>query len=220
MKRKIAMKRIILSVCLLCTIACAFAFAACGGSGSGGGVETYVFEAEYTDLTGVQGGGHSNEASGVGMIYGNGTEEEIEAGWSSGYFVAFTHREGVKLTFEFNSSEAVSGATIVLRVGSEMGNLTFTPSSFEVKLNGEAIEYGNMTVENSSVLENMKFYDKTVTANASLLKGKNELTLTVLANSLSGGVTAGPIIDCVKISTKAKLDWNPLTDNPSKRGDI
>lgn len=214
------MKKIILTVCLLCMIMCACAFAACGGNGSGGGVETYVFEAEYTDLTDVQGGGHSNEASGVGMIYGNGTEEDLAREWSSGYFVAFTHKEGVKITFEFESSEAVNGAVIVLRVGSEMGKLTFNSSSFEVKLNGTAIDYGNMTVENSPVLDDMKFYDKTLTANASLLKGKNELTLTVLANELSGGTTAGPIIDCVKVSTKAKLSWTPLTDNPSKRGEI
>lgn len=192
-----------------------------GGNPSGGGkITTYTMEAEYTNLDGVYGGGHSSEASGVNMIYGDGSQAQKDMGWSNGYFVAFTHKEGVQLKFVFDSPEAVSNAVIVLRLGSEMGNLTFTPSAFEVSLNGTDIDYGSISLENSPVLSEMKFYDKTVTSSASLVKGENTLTLTVLANDLAGGTTAGPIIDCVKITTSAQLTWTDLTDNPGNRGAI
>ncbi|MDD2575791.1 MAG: hypothetical protein PHD47_04930 [Acholeplasmataceae bacterium] len=200
---------------------------ACGPSTNGnddpdkGEIQTYIMEAEYVDLSDVKGGGHSNEASGVDVIYGDGTEAEKEAGWSNGYFVAFTHKEGVQLTFVFNASEAATGATIVLRLGSEMGELTFSPSSFSVNLNGEEIDYGNVTIaSNSPSLGEMVFYDKTITTTATLVEGENILTLTVLANELAGGTTAGPIIDCVKITTNVELEWTELIDNPDRRGEI
>lgn len=217
------MKKLISTILLILVLTVSVAVAAaCGGTEDGekSGFKTYTMEAEYTDLTGVYGGGHSAEATGVDMIYGDGTDAQKEMGWSSGYFVAFTHKEGVKLTFRFESSAAVSNATIELRVGSEMGELTFTPQSFEISLNGETIDYGNMTVANSPVLGEMKFYDKTISNSAALKKGENILTLTVLANELAGGTTAGPIIDCVKITTSATLKWNDKTDNPANRGSI
>ena len=178
---------------------------------------SFIMEAEYVDFTGLVGGGHSNEQYEEMMIYGEGSDEEIEKGWSNGYFVSATHKEGICLTFVFNSDVEVSNATIVLRLGSEMGNLTFSPDEFEVKLNGEVIDYNPMYLTNSPVLEEMKFVDKTITNTATLVEGENVLTLTVLANTLSGGTTAGPIIDCVKITSKANLSWNPLLDNPDQR---
>mgnify|MGYP000862247864 FL=1 len=200
---------------------------ACGPSNNNdddskqGKIQTYVMEAEYVDLSDVKGGGHSNEASGVDVIYGDGTETQKEAGWSNGYFIAFTHKEGVQLKFVFTASKATTGATIVLRLGSEMGELTFNSSSFSVNLNGQEIEYGNMTIaSNSPSLSEMVFYDKTIATTAALKEGENVLTLTVLANELAGGTTAGPIIDCVKITTNVELEWVELTDNPDRRGEI
>jgi hypothetical protein len=105
--------------------------------GNNAGIKRYTMEAEYINLDGISGGGHSSEASGVDMIYGDGTDDQKAKGWSNGYFVAFTHREGVEFEFIFNSAEAATGVTIVLRVGSEMGALTFSPSSFSINLNGD-----------------------------------------------------------------------------------
>ena len=228
---KFNIKRLTSVVLLAVMIASAFAFTSCnvineiiggekpdnGGSKKPDGPSSFIMEAEYVDFTGLVGGGHSNEQYEEMMIYGNGSDAEKELGWSNGYFVSATHKEGIRLTFEFTADKAVENATIVLRLGSEMGNLNFTPDDFEVSLNGEAIDYEPMYLTSSARLEDMKFVDKTVTNEANIKAGKNVLTLTVLANTLAGGTTAGPIIDCVKITSGAKLEWNPLTDNPEKR---
>ena len=191
-----------------------------GGQGNQGGTNkpsSFVMEAEYVDFTGLVGGGHSNEQYEEMMIYGNGSQEEIDLGWSNGYFVSATHKADICLTFNFTSDKEVSNAMIVLRLGSEMGDLTFAPDNFEIKLNGEAIDYNPMYITNSPVLEEMKFVDKTITTKATIKAGENTITLKVLPNTLSGGTTAGPIIDCIKITSGATLNWNPLTDNPDKR---
>lgn len=180
----------------------------------------FVMEAEYVDFTGLVGGGHSNEQYEEMMIYGNGSQAEKDKGWSNGYFVSATHQADICITFNFTSDVAVSDATLVLRLGSEMGNLTFTPDNFEVKLNGVALDYNDMYLTNSPTLEEMKFVDKTVTNRAAIKAGANTLTLTVLPNTLAGGTTAGPMIDCVKITSSANLTWNPLTDNPAKREEV
>ena len=229
---KFNIKRLTSIVLLAVMIASAFTFTSCdafngifgggktpdnSGSKAPDGPSSFVMEAEYVDFTGLVGGGHSNEQYEEMMIYGNGSDAEKELGWSNGYFVSATHKEGICLTFKFTSDKAVDNATIVLRLGSEMGNLSFTPEDFEVALNGEAIDYEPMYLTNSPRLEDMKFVDKTVTNEASIKEGENILTLTILANTLAGGTTAGPIIDCVKITSGAKLEWNPLLDNPDKR---
>ena len=228
---KFNIKRLTGTLLLAVMLASVFAFTSCdvinglfggektgtGGSQKPDGPTSFVMEAEYVDFTGLVGGGHSNEQYEEMMIYGNGSDAEKELGWSNGYFVSATHKEGICLTFVFTADKAVENATIVLRLGSEMGNLNFTPDDFEVSLNGEAIDYEPMYLTSSARLEDMKFVDKTVTNEASIKEGENVLTLTVLANTLAGGTTAGPIIDCVKITSGAKLEWNPLLDNPDKR---
>ena len=188
-----------------------------GNNGSVNSPDTFVMEAEYVDFTGLVGGGHSNELFEEMMIYGNGSDEEKELGWSNGYFVSATHQAGICLTFNFVSDKEVNNATIVLRLGSEMGDLTFNPDNFEIKLNGDELDYNPMFVTNSARLEDMKFVDKTIVNGATILEGENVITLTVLPNTLAGGTTAGPIIDCIKITSGAQLDWEPLLDNPDKR---
>ena len=203
-----------------------FSFASCevlngllGGDPSGN-PNAFIMEAEYVDFTGLVGGGHSNEQPEEMMIYGEGTQAEKDKGWSNGYFVSATHQADICITFNFTSDKEVTDATLVLRLGSEMGDLTFTPDNFEVKLNGKAIDYNPMYLTNSPTLEEMKFVDKTVSNNVTIKAGANTLTLTVLPNTLAGGTSAGPMIDCVKITSSASLTWNPLTDNPAKREEV
>jgi hypothetical protein len=192
-----------------------------GGDGNTpGGVQTYGMEAEYIDLDGVQGAGISSEAYGVSMIYGDGDQEDKDKGWSNGYYVGFTYAADLTLNFKFNAA-AAGTATVMLRLGSELGNITLTPDNFAVKVNGAAVAYTNIFISNSSSMEVMAFSDKTVAANAQLVAGENTISLVVLQNTLkNNSSTGGPTIDCIKIKTSSVLTWTDKTENISAIGEI
>ena len=195
--------------------------AACSGgnAGGGGGRSDYIMEAEYVDIVNVVGSGLSSDQSGYNLIYGDGTQEQKDLGWSSGYYVGYTYTTQFKLDFVFSADKA-STATIIIRLGSELGNILLTPDIFEVSLNGTPINYASMTIQNSESMATMKFYDKTLTNNAALVAGENTISVRVLENDLRGSTTGGPTIDCIKIQTDAKLTLTEHTDNPSHRGAI
>ena len=181
-------------------------------------LNTFVMEAEYVDFTGLEGAALSGDAAGAKMIYGYGTDDEKAKGWSNGYFVGYTHKEGLKFAFNFTSDRAVKNATIILRLGNEwgVGGITFDPDSFEIKLNDTVIDYNGIYLETFAVNE-MHFEDKTITTKANIKEGANVLTLEVLENELANSRTTGPMIDCVKIVAKANFDWTPITGNPASR---
>ncbi len=200
----------------------AVSLAACGGGGNnagGGGRDTYTMEAEYVDIADVKGSGLSSDQSGYNLIYGDGTQEQKDLGWSSGYYVGYTYTAEFRLDFVFTADKAAS-ATIIMRLGSELGELLLTPDNFEVSLNGTPINYASMTVENSESMAAMKFADKTLTNSASLVQGENTISIRILENDLRSGSTGGPTIDCIKIQTDAVLDYKENTDNPAQRGGI
>lgn len=207
---------------LLAAVSCAaLTLGACDGNGGGGGtggngVQSYVLEAEYIDLDDVQGAGISSDQGGVEMIYGQGTDEDKAKGWSNSYYVGYTYNANLRLDFVFQSDKAAT-ATVTVRLGSELGSISLDPSTFAVELNGEAITYQSMYIE-TSLMENMKFYDKVVTTNAQLKEGENTISLVVLPNTFKMGRTGGPTVDCVKLETAAAVTWSPKTENPSRRG--
>lgn len=199
----------------------AVSLAACGGGGGGGGggATTYTMEAEYVDIVDVVGSGLSSDQSGYNLIYGDGTQAQKDLGWSSGYYVGYTYTTEFKLDFVFKADKATT-ATIIIRLGSELGDIMLTPDNFEVSLNGTPINYAAMTIQNSESMAAMKFEDKTLTSNASLLQGENTISVRILDNDLRGSTTGGPTIDCVKIRTDAILRYTENTDNPANRGSI
>ena len=176
-------------------------------------------EAEYVDIVDVVGSGLSSDQSGYNLIYGDGTQAQKDLGWSSGYYVGYTYTTEFKLDFVFKADKATT-ATIIIRLGSELGDIMLTPDNFEVSLNGTPINYAAMTIQNSESMAKMKFEDKTLTSNASLLQGENTISVRVLDNDLRGSTTGGPTIDCIKIRTDAILRYTENTDNPANRGSI
>lgn len=207
--------------CITLIVSLCALFASCdmGGDDSSapqsGGYETYVMEAEYIDLTGIQGGGVSYEKSGVNMIYGNGTDAEKELGWSNGYYVYATDADGLSLKFVFDSASATKGVSLTLRLGNENGTFEFNPDNLVLKLNGEEIDYSPITIKGPVTLDEMTFKDYTVATNLSLKKGENEISFTV--KNAGGGYTTGPRIDCIKLKSKSKLNFHAKTGNIAER---
>ncbi len=203
----------------------AFAVSACAPTeeDNKGGKTTYVLEAEYIDLSNVSGSGMSDSKSGVGVIFGDGTQAEKDKGWSEGYYVMGSYSTDFQLDFKFTADKAGT-ASIMLRLGSELGDLTMSSAGFSVQINGTEINYSNMYIAGTSTvgaLTEVEFQDKLLSASVALKAGENTLTLKTLANDYRGaGSTGGPMIDCVKITTACKLTYTEHKDNPSLRGGL
>ena len=185
---------------------------------AGGGSQTFTFEAEYVYLDDFNGAGLSNSADGVDNIYGDGTEADIANGYSNGYFLGNTYAEN-QIDFNFEADKA-SNAKLTLRLASELGNITLNNDVFGVELNGQAIDY-SIVVSNSTSSGKYDFADYPINTTLNLSAGENTVSLIIKNNKLlNGNRTGAPFIDCIKITTEADLTWEPLTDNPSRRGSI
>ena len=83
----------------------------------GGG--EYTFEAEYTDVSNLSGGGISGAAVGINMILQSGNA-------SNGWYIGYTHKKGLAITFEITSSAAAK-ADLTLILGTELGPMVMNP---------------------------------------------------------------------------------------------
>lgn len=195
--------------------ACALGFAACGGDdpGEGGNGSTtvngneFTFEAEYTDVDGLVGAGSSNAAEGTDMILS-------ATNASNGYYIGFTHKKGLTITFEINSDKA---ATANLKIGltpaEGMQAIKISPSTFIVKVNGSAVTYSEQNVKDNNTSMNKRQFKKYDIGTVNLVAGKNTVTLTIGENDYVNGKSGGPSIDAIFLTTEASLTWTPVTDN-------
>ena len=211
------MKKLLLSVITVIMCVCmAFGFAACPGGGDDGKSKWNTFEAEYVNLEGLHAEGESGDKVGVELVYGSG-EDDIAKGWSKGFYIGPTCEPGFCLKFIIQSDKDATGARLDIRVGSETAGLSLSPSNFQIKVNETTLTYSALSLTAKSGMSTMTFEDKTVSTSVNLKKGENVITLTVLENTIRGGKTAGPMIDCIKVQTTAKLTWT-IIDNPAARG--
>lgn len=201
--------------CVLAVVlGCGIAFAPMS---AGGSQQTFTFEAEYVYLDDFMGAGISNSGEGVNNIYGSGAEGDIEKGWSNGYFLGNTYAEN-SIEFKITSDRNASGR-LVLRLASELGNMKLDNSVFGVEVNGKEVDY-SITVANSAT-GSYDFADYPITGTIQLAAGENVIKLTIKENTLKDGNSIGaPLIDCIRITTDAELTWEPLTDNPDRRGEV
>lgn len=218
--RKVNLKALITSVTSFAMVGIAVILCICflaPSKESSSSDQTYIFEAEYVDLENFQGAGVSNSADGVNNIYGDGNENDIAKGWSNGYFLGNTYAVNT-IDFVINAESKGSGK-LIMRFASELGNLSLSPESFGILVNGTELEY-SMLVQGSSQ-GSYDFKDYPLNGNITLLEGENKVSLSIKENLLQGGNRTGaPLIDCIKITTDDVLTWNPLTDNPSMRGSV
>ena len=213
-KKKMKKKFITAVVLALAVISVAIAFTACGDSNPPG-TETYTFAAALTDLDDVEGEGFSGGEGGISMI-----AKDYDGEWEtiSGYYVSYLYVENTALTFEITSDRAVDDAKIVLSLSAEgKPEITIDPEIYTVSVNGTALDYAPITFYDipNVVGEVYAFKQYTVGENISLQEGKNIIKLISSNNISMGGTTkaTAPMVDCVQITTSAKLTWSPRTDN-------
>lgn len=211
------MKKLIKAVVLFALVlSFGFAFAACG-DGTPAGAETYTFEAEYAQLPKVGAGW-----SGGGVEVSPDLDGDFNA--ENDYFVVGMYAKGSALVFEIESDKAVDDAKIVARFSTEDpagllkgtdGGKSFsiTKDTFQVKVNGEALAYETIAFNN--IKQTNKFQNYTVGTKVSLKAGKNVIELVTNNETSLGGTTkaTAPIVDNIKITTTAKLTWEPLESN-------
>ncbi len=173
-------------------------------------LDLFTMEAEYVDFFGLSGPGISNSATETQMIV---SDAKGKLGASNGHYVAYTHAPDITLTFEFES-EAESVGTLILRLGSDLGDIeNYGSQALGITINGEPLDY-----DTTFTLDGSCFHDYVITEELPIQEGANTLELTVLLSDVLEAQfgtfqTFGPLFDCVKIDTDATLTWEPLTDN-------
>lgn len=172
---------------------------------------TYVFEAEYVDLTNKQGNGYSGTATGISMIMFNGSNA------SNGAHLTYLYVPGMTIDFVITSDRAVSDATIYLRLTAEAMSITITDETYTVSVNGERLEYGEIVFANipDIAADLTPFADYLIATNVSLREGQNTISLVTANSDVMMGTMAAtaPVVDCLKITTSATLTWNPHLEN-------
>lgn len=170
------------------------------------GLNNFVFETEYTNLEGLQGGGISGAPSTpLDMILSSENA-------SNGYYLGFPHRTGFNMSYEFTSSSSGS-AELVIRLGTEIGQIAINPQVLEIKVNGAVISYGEFIIPDNT--DTLVAFNNYIIGDISLVEGDNIITITVLENRYLNGHTGGPLFDNISLTTQNDLTWQPLLSNLS-----
>lgn len=186
------------------------------------GRNTYVFEAEDTNLNGKTGPGLSGTAGGPGMI-----QLSDSLGASNDRFVGYQYETGCGLEFQFNSDVAINDATIIIRLSGELRDFDIDPQSYKMTLNGVDLNYSKISFTNvpqggsdsTDAVYALPFKDYVVVENASLVEGLNVFSVVTMNDDAMSGTTMlakAPLIDCIKIETEAVLDWAAQLGLPKK----
>ena len=136
-----------------------------------------------------------------------------------GGFVHFMYAKGDTLKWELESDAAASNVTMLIRLGAEYAKpdpltgektYTFTDEEFQVKVNGEAIKYGKITMHNvPDVGDFLNFQDFFMADNLSLKAGSNTVEMVVNndINLFSTIAAAAPCVDCIKLVSTSTITW-------------
>ena len=169
----------------------------------------HVLEAEYVDLSGFHGQGFSGGCDGAQAI----SMDRNNLNASNGVFLTYMYNNGLSITFEFTSDKAVEDATVIMRLSAEIMDISFSSSEFTVQLNGQTLNYSDISLVNGQAFE-----DFVVGTNCALKEGTNTITLTTTNSRAMAGTmySTAPIIDCVKVVTSANIEMNAHPENMDK----
>ena len=157
----------------------------------------YVFEAEYTELEGLEGLGVSGSPTGLGLVAEN-------AKASNGYFVGNLGTSSPITFVIISDTDAV--ATLKLVVGSNiLGSCAWNPTTLKILVNGEAIEYNEFTTDNGDdPMDQNNFKTKKI-GEINLVAGENTIVIVAGENTYRSNLPSAPSIDAIKLTTTAAL---------------
>ena len=171
----------------------------------------YVFEAEKTQLTGLDldrddantdgnkiGYGRSGEAPGKGMI-----ADRSDA--SGGKYVRGIYYEDANLEFVITAAEDVDNVVLVARLAGEFKDYALTKNDLAFEVNGDEVAYSTTI----NLAEDGPFADFTISTEVHLNAGENLVRIVVLNGEKQfpdGTVyAAAPIVDCIKLYSTVEL---------------
>lgn len=187
------------------------------------GVQTWIFEAEDSNLSGKTGPAVSGTANEIGMILGHKDRNA-----SNDRAVGYLYQYGNSIEFYIACDEDVNDATLSLSLTAEMENLTIDPGNYGIYLNDAALAYGTIVIDNVPAFDLVTYqadvppYEYFIVAqNASLKKGANLVRLVTENTQGYNGTTMmahAPIVDALKVETQGVVIWDenygvPALDN-------
>ena len=183
------------------------------------GAQTWVFEAEDTDLTGKIGPSYSGSAQEESMIIFNDG-----CGASNDRLVGYLYESGISLEFPVACDQDVDNAQIIVSISGEYITMSYDGNEFQVIVNGEAKPYPQVTIEADSKTPLTPCGDLIQISGVSLKKGANLIQLLTNNTKSVDGTTFkanAPIVDCVKVVTDAVVIWDenagvPAVENYTK----
>lgn len=187
------------------------------------GTQTWIFEAEDSNLSGKTGPAVSGTANEIGMIIGH-PERNASGDRSVGYLYQY----GNSLEFYIACDAEMTDVTLSLSLSAEMEDLTLDPSTYGIYLNDERLNYGVIVIDEVPAFDLVTYqadvppYEFFVIAQGvTLREGKNLVRLVTENNQGYNGTTMlahAPLVDCLKVETEGVVIWDenygvPALDN-------
>lgn len=172
-------------------------------------VTTTRFETEYVDtIPTLTGNGYSDSKSGRGMIQNTPLA-------SNGHMLGYLNKP-TDVTFTIYADQATT-ATLVLGLGSEVGDYVYDPSMFGIIVNGVEVNYGTISVK--QIGDSEATYQSgalTVSPAISLNAGKNTITFSIRASDKATGTfsAVGCLFDYIELTgASCDLGWYARVGN-------
>ena len=140
-----------------------------------------------------------------------------------GAFIHYMYIEGDTLTWEVESSAAASNVQLFARFSGEYGHdrvlgdqteilFTFSCEQFQILVNDEALQYGDVTIHNVISKKFIPFQDFEISANVSLKAGSNKIQMKVNNSDVIFGTvgSTAPCVDSIKLYSSSTITWNKM----------
>lgn len=181
------------------------------------GTQTYKFEAEDIDFTGVVGAGLSGTTTGAGAIV-----NMAGFGASQDMYVSYMYKENNMLKFNLISDVDVDNVVFKASLSQELENYSYDKNNYSISVNGTAIDYGTISFNNvpareGDLLKPQQFAEYTL-GNVSLKKGNNLITFMTANHDAVSGTTMNahaPLLDYISFTAdNAVIEWDNVLGYP------